>query len=235
MKRLLNTLRCDMRLQYRNGFYYAAALVAVIAAILLSQIRQSELQLLLPAFVFTNILINTFYFISGLVLLEKGEGTLESLIVTPLRHGEYLWSKILTLVTLSEIETFAIVFVVYGLNFSWLWLAAGTGLLGALYALLGFIFVARYDTINEFLFPSFLITLLLSIPQLGYFQLLQSPFFYLHPLQAPLILLEAAFRSVSAWQLVYGITYSLLWIGISFTAAQRAFYRFVILKQGIRT
>lgn len=44
-----------------------------------------------------NLPLATFFFIAGLVLLEKGEGTLEAQIVTPLTAGGYLASKILTL------------------------------------------------------------------------------------------------------------------------------------------
>jgi fluoroquinolone transport system permease protein len=102
MARLTSTMRWDVQLQIRNGFYYAAAFVAVVIIILLSQLRLPQLTLatLFPLFIFQNILINNFYFIAALVLLEKGEGTLEGLVVTPLRQSEYLASKLVNLALL---------------------------------------------------------------------------------------------------------------------------------------
>lgn len=233
MNRLLSTMRWDMRLQFRNGFYYASTFVAVFLIIVVSQLNVPNLDFILPAFIFGNILTNTFYFIAGLVLLEKGEGTLEGLVVTPLRDAEYLLAKVITLVILSILETAVVVVAVYGLGLNWLWLLAGILLLGALYALSGFIFVARYDSINEFLFPSVIATAVLSIPVFSYLGL-DSWLFYLHPMQAPLLLLRAAFTPVAPWQLVYGVVYALLWCSIAFYLARRAFYRFVVLKQGAR-
>jgi fluoroquinolone transport system permease protein len=57
---------------------------------------------------------------------------------------------------------------------------------------------------------------------------------YLHPVQAPLLLMKAAFQPVAMWQMVYGVMYSAVWIGLAYAWSQHAFYRFVILKQGVR-
>ncbi|MDX1414924.1 MAG: hypothetical protein R3293_12085, partial [Candidatus Promineifilaceae bacterium] len=100
MTRLASSMKWDARLQWRNGFYYAALIVIIVWTLLLSQIPNtlasigsSSLAWLLPAAVLGNLLIGTFYFMGGLLLLEKGEGTLEAQIVTPLRSSEYLISK----------------------------------------------------------------------------------------------------------------------------------------------
>ena len=39
MKRLLATLRTDVRLQFRNGFYYATAFVVALWVLLFSQLH----------------------------------------------------------------------------------------------------------------------------------------------------------------------------------------------------
>ncbi len=232
MKRLLTTIACDIRLQFRNGFYYAAAFVAVVMALVLNQVRLFDLALLLPVFVLGNILVNTFYFIGGLVLLEKGEGTLAAQVVTPLRTGEYLAAKVATLALLALIESLIIVAAAYGSGFALLPLLAGVVLLAALYVLYGFVVVARYDSINTYLLPSVVYTAVLSLPLLDYFGLWQSWLFYLHPIQAPLLLLRAAFQPLAPWQLVYGVLYSALWIALMYLASRRAFDRFVVEREG---
>ena len=109
----------------------------------------------------------------------------------------------------------------------------GMALMGVFFALLGFVAVARYESINTFLLPSVLMVTLLSIPLLDYFGLWQSRLVYLHPVQAPLLLMKGAFQPVAGWQLIYGAIYSIVWIGVVYVLSQRAFYRFVILKQGV--
>ena len=177
--------------------------------------------------------MNTFYFIAGLVILEKGEGTMEAQVVTPLRTWEYLASKIITLTGLSIVESFVIVVFSYGFNFNWLAMIFGIVLLGPIYTLFGFIAVVRYDSINEYIFPSAMYTIIFSIPMIFYFNIRDDWFFYLHPLQAPLVLLKAAFQPVEFWQYFYGILYSILWIGIVFSISRWVFNRFVTARGGV--
>lgn len=234
MTRLLSTMQLDAQLQFRNGFYYAAAFVLAILAGLISQLPALDWDWLLPPVVMQNLIISTFYFFGGLVLLEKGEGTLEAQVTTPLRPSEYLASKVITLTALGLVENLIVVFLAYGPGFRILPLLIGIVATGAGYALLGFIAVVRYDSINEYLFPSLLYTALFSLPLLNYFGLVRSWLFYLHPFQAALLLLQAAFQPVELWQWVYGLLYSGLWIGLVFLMSRRAFHRFIIRKEGVR-
>lgn len=231
--RLLRTVANDVRLQFRNGFYYASAFVAVVLVLFLYQLSAVDMRPWWPAIVLENLVINSFYFMAGLVLLEKGEGTLEALVVTPLRDWEYLASKALSLGVLSLAETLMVIVLIQGLAFNWVWLVLGLLLQIGIFGLYGFFVVARYDSISEFLLPSILWTLGYSLPLLYYFDLWRSPLMFLHPMQAPLLLLEAAFQPVPVWQLIYGVLYGGLWLGVSLLFARRAFHRFVIRKEGL--
>jgi len=209
MRRLRAAIGCDIRLQFRNGFYYVVAVVLAGWVVLLSRLPSVDWGRFLPPLLLGNLTMATFYFIGGLVLLEKGEGTLEAQVVTPLTIGEYLASKVITLV-------------------------AGIVSASVIYILFGFMAVARYDAINEFLFPSVLYTLALALPLIPYFGLWESGLFYLHPLQAPLLLMKAAFQPVQGWQMVYGFTYSAVWIIPVFLWSKRSFHSFVVIKAGVR-
>lgn len=236
MKRLLATLRCDVRLQFRNGFYFAATFVAVFMVMALRQLIHwlppVDLGWWLPGLVLSNMLINTFYFIGGLVLLEKGEGTLEAQVVTPLRSREYLVSKILTLAGLALVENLIIVGAGAGLRFAVVPFVLGVGLITALFGLYGFLVVARYDSINEYLFPSVWYTVILLLPLLDYYGVWRSWLFYLHPVQAPLLILRSAFQPIEPWQWVYGLLYGGAWLAVMAVLSERAFRRFVIAKAG---
>jgi fluoroquinolone transport system permease protein len=232
MKRLLATIRCDVMLQLRHGFYYATAFVLICCVAVVSRIPSLNLNWLLPALVLGNLLLNTFYFIGGLILLEKGEGTLEAQVVTPLRSWEYLASKVGTLTLLGLVENTVIVMLLAGFGFNLLPLAASLILTAMLYCLAGVIAVVRYASINEYLMPSVVYTSLLLVPLLPYLTQWDTWLFYLHPMQATLLLAQAAFQPVAYWQVIYGVLYSALWVGLLAHFSRRAFQRFIIAGAG---
>ena len=222
----------DVRLQLRNGFYAAAAFVAVCLVLLLGPLPAGTVALLLPPLVLLNLQVNTFYFIGGLVLLERAEGSLEALTVTPLRPWEYLSAKVATLAWLSFVEAAVIVVASHGLRLAWLPLAAGVGLASALLCAYGFVAVARYDSINAFLFPSMVYTAVIGLPVLDYLGIWSGDLWLLHPMRAPLVLLEAAFHPVSGGRLAYAVAYGLFWAALAARAARRAFDRHVVARHG---
>jgi fluoroquinolone transport system permease protein len=235
MNRLIATIRCDVTLQFRNGFYYATAVVVAFYALGLSQLHAAgtllNLGWLLPAIVLNNLLITTFYFIGALVLLEKAEGTLAAQVVSPLRDREYLAAKVITLAGLALAYNLAVVALIVGFRFSALALIAGTAAAAALLVMAGFVVVARYDSINDYLLPSLPYATGLLLP-MSYVLGWDSPLLYLHPLQAPLVLMRAAFTPVATWQLVYGVLGSILWLCLGFWLCQRIFQRFVVGQAG---
>ena len=232
MKRLRSTVITDFRLQFRNGFYYASAFVALVYIVLVNQLPEQSLGLSMPMLIAANALINAFYFMAGLVLLEKGEGSLEAQVVTPLRTGEYLASKAITLTALTLVENMLIVALTVGLSVNWLLLIAGIGVMAPFMVLVGFIAVSRYDSINEFMFPSVIYVAVLSLPFLPYVGILDGAWVYLMPLQAGLVLLQAAFQPVETWKIVYGLLVGSFWVAATFVYARQMFHRFVVLKAG---
>ena len=227
MKRLLSTLLCDIHLQFRNGFYWAAGFVALAWIVILRQLPMESLSWLMPVF----LLMGTFYFVAGLVLLEKREGTLTAQVVTPLREWEYLASKVLSLSALALLETLLIA-TLGGLSFRVIPLSLGIGSGAVIMALAGFVSVSRYSSINEYLFPSFLITLVFVPPFLNYLKIFESSLNYLHPLQPALTLTAQAFEGGELWRSIYGLAGSLFWMALALGAAMRAYRRFVVATEG---
>jgi fluoroquinolone transport system permease protein len=232
MKRLFSTLRWDITLQMRNGFYYAVGFVLLVWAAIYTQFTQVNFRGVLPGILLANLEITTFYFLAGIIMLEKSEGTLEAGVVTPLRSGEYLGAKVLSVSLLALAENLLVTALYARLQFAALPVALGGGFGGAMFALCGFLTVVRYRTINEFLLPSMLYITALTLPLLDFFGVVRSHLFYLHPLQAPLMLLRAGFGPLAAWQWAYGILYSLLWIALFGWAARRAYRQFVAAGAG---
>lgn len=214
MSRLLASIRCDLTLQMRNGFYAATAVVGGFWALLLLQASALDLRWLLPPLLLGNLLIGTFYFIAAQVLLERAEATLAAQAVTPLRVGEYLLSKVLTLSALALAETLVLTPLLAGWRFSLGPLLAGALLGGAIYCLCGVLAVLRFRSISEFLLPSGLCVALLWLPLLAYATEWRPWPLLLHPLSPPLALLEAAFVPAPPARLLYGLGGSALWLAL---------------------
>ena len=211
MTRLAATLLTDVRVQLRNGFYLATAFVVACSIGLLRWLPNDVAALLLPVVLLENILINTFYFVSALLLLERGEGTLSAQSITPLRGDEYLASKVITLTALSLVESLLIATAVAGFDWRLLMMSLGIALAAMLFCLSGVALIVHYESINEFIMPSVLYTAVLSLPVLGYFGVGAREWYLLHPIQGSLELMQMQTPYMPA-RLSYAIGYPLLWL-----------------------
>jgi fluoroquinolone transport system permease protein len=151
---------------------------------------------------------------------------------------EYLAAKVITLTGLALMYNLAVVAMVLGAAFGELLtdgralpLLAGVAAAAALLVMAGFVAVARYDAINEYLLPSLPYAAGLMLP-LAYVGGWESPPLYLHPLQGPLLLMRSAFEPLAAWHVVYGALASALWLGVGWWLCHRSFQRFVIGRAG---
>jgi fluoroquinolone transport system permease protein len=111
-------------------------------------------------------------------------------------------------------------------------LVAGMVSVATIFTLLGFVAIARYDSINEYLMPSVLFLIVLTAPLIDHLGIWRSWLFYIHPIQPPLLLMRSAFVPLEWWQVVYGLMGSLVWVAASFEWARRLFHQFVVRSAG---
>ena len=168
-----------------------------------------------------------------MVIFEKDEGTLDAQIVTPLRVDEYLTAKAVSLLIVVLIESLIVLFIAYGFTgYDPFLLLLGLVLMSVGLTFAGFVQVSRHDSVTDFLVYAVPVVLVLQLPLLGLIGIAPSPVWYLIPTMAPALLLTAAFTSISTWQMVYALIYSLLSVAAVFWWAKRAFHRNIVLKGG---
>jgi fluoroquinolone transport system permease protein len=201
----------------------SAFLVVIIGTLLLylSDRLEGQAPLWVPAAILTNLQITTFFFVAGLILLEKDEGTLSALAVSPLSPATYLTMRILGLTILAAAETVAVVWLGFGAIGRWPFILVGTAALGIIYTAFGAAFAVRYDSVNAFLLPASVVILLLMLPLLPHFGLTTRGILVLHPLEPALTLLRGGFDALSRADTVFGIVGSAAWSAIAFAWAQR--------------
>ena len=234
MSRFTSTVRLDVLLQLRYGFYYAAAFTTLIWIGLLLPLPVSVLDLAVPLVIFTDLAVVGYYFIAGAVLFEKGEETLFALVSTPLRFREYLASKLITLTALAVVMSLVVVGVSYGYGFRAAFLVLGVIFMSVISLLVGFITVSPFDSISSYIIPSGIPLLVMGLPLIHFLGLSESPLLYLIPTQGSMLLLGAAFEtaSLAAWQILYAVLYQLLWICGLILLAYQTFDRYIVSSKG---
>ena len=212
-------LRWDIVVQARNGFYWASAFVVLIVGGLLLNVPEAARAngaAWVPAIVVVNLQITTFFFMAGLMLLERDEGTLTALAVSPFSPGAYLATRTVTLTALGALETAAVVWIAFGTGGSWPLILSGTAALGVIYTGFGAAVGSRYASVNALLLPASAFVALLLLPLLPHFGLGPRTPYLLHPIEPALALIRAGYGATEPGELVFGAVGSLAWSTVAF-------------------
>jgi fluoroquinolone transport system permease protein len=167
-----------------------------------------------PALLVVNLPITTFFFVAGLILLERDEGTLNALGVSPVTASQYLAVRMTTLIALAALESMAVVSIAFALG-SWMLLAAGTVALGVFYTASGAGISVRYTSINELVLPASVFVTFLLLPLLPHFGLVPRAPFLMHPVEPALTLLRGAYTPLTPLDALFGGVGSMIWGGLA--------------------
>ncbi|MBN1998836.1 hypothetical protein JW935_14850 [candidate division KSB1 bacterium] len=225
--RWVAVLRNDIRFQFKYGFYYVYLLIAIIYIAVLQSVPGDFRIPLLIFFLFTDICVLGFFFVGGLVLLEKGQRILHVLAVTPMSAKEYVLGKIISLALMAFLTSYVITLAVLGwinfiFHFCYVVLCSSI-----FYTAFGLIVVVRSKNLNHYFFRSIVYTIFLLIPAIDFFQIFQSRIFYLWPTKAALILLSASFYDCPVTDVFMAYISLLIWMIAAVWAAQRQIERLI--------
>ncbi|MBV1860216.1 MAG: hypothetical protein KUG77_17515 [Nannocystaceae bacterium] len=241
MTRVFAALRTDVALQARNGLYVISLVfAAIMAGALVWLSSPGSLHRTVPMGILFVVGGSTLMYVVAMVLLEREDGTLEAISVSPLRPREYLGAKVASLSGLAVFEGL----VLAGAAMGWLDLASLSGAavplllagllgLGVLHTLVGLIIVVRYSRIMEALMPMGLVAVVFQVPALYFVGALPSRLALVVPSAAPAMLIRAAFVPLEAWEWAYAVLGTALGIAGTALWAHRAFVHHIIRK-GVR-
>jgi len=219
MTAILHALRWDVIVQARNGFYWASAFLVIIISALLLYVPESaraNSAVWVPAILAVNLQITTFFFVAGLMLLERDEGTLNALAVSPLSASGYLAMRTFSLTGLAAAETIAVVWIGFGTEGSWPLILGGTAALGIIYTCFGAAIATRYESVNALLLPASAFVAVLLLPLLSHFDLAPRQPFLMHPLEPPMTLIRAGYSGFDRVEIAFGVFGSIGWSAIAF-------------------
>ena len=229
MSRLASTLRLDATLQVRHRVYLIVLGATLgLALAIRSVVTPEQLEFFMPVLVMYGVSLTTVFLVGVLLLLERSEGTLSVVMVSPLRPSEYLASKLITLAGLALVESTIVAVVAYGLGWSFGWFVLAVVMRASMGIGVGVAVGVRYSSITRFLFPGILASLAFDFPNFWYFEIWPTSLFYLWPSMPPLLLAKSAFFAVEPLQLVYAFVYGPLVVGAALFWASRSIDRFVV-------
>jgi fluoroquinolone transport system permease protein len=224
MRAVVAALGWDIVVQVRNGFYWATAfLILAMGGLLLAlpEPARANHAAWVPALVAINLQTTTFFFAAALILLERDEGTLAALGVTPFGAGAYSAMRTATLTTLAAAETGAIVWLAFGTLQFWSPVLLGTATMGAIYTGFGLAIASRYESVNALLLPTSAFLAFLLLPLLPHFGLAPRAPLLFHPIEPSLTLLRAGYVSAGPGELAYGAIASTTWSVVAFLWGRR--------------
>ena len=238
--RLAAAIKLDARVQARNQLWAISIGVAVLAAGALAWLSPPQrLGGTVPMAVLMFAGGSTLLYVTAMILLERSDGILAAISVSPLRPWEYLASKVVTLTALATAEALilgygAIAIVARTGDVVWPGplLLVGVLALAAMHVLLGVVLVVRYDKINEVLLPMSAIATVLQIPALWMIGAVDGRVWLAIPSAAPTMLVRAAFVPLSTGEWIYAVTYTAVTLAVLAVWAARAFARHVSQRGG---
>ena len=231
-------LRWEFMLLYRYKIIHISILSVVLYFLTTQAVPDLDRPIFHSLLLFFDPAIIGIMFIGALVLFEKSENVLQALVITPMRVDDYILSKITSLTILSIISAtifIALLKIFSNVDFDLIFLILGIILTSVMLILLGFILVSRVNSINEYLLAMVVSFLgLLFPPMLHLSGIYENVIFYLWPTQASFILFTGVFNSngLEIWEIAYSIIYQIIWIGIFYYLAKKAFYKHIVLKGG---
>lgn len=224
-------IRNDIRLQWRHGFYMAYTLVSVCYVALLHVLPERMREQASVLITFTDPGVLGFFFIGGLILLERGQGIHDPLFVTPLTLRTYIWSKVCSLTVLSLLSSLTIHISAFGLSQGTAVFLAGVFLTSVFFTLLGMGIAFRTGTINGFFLKGACWSLVFLLPMAetaGF----RFPPFVLMPARGSLQLLAAPFEPMRPGVIIVSLFVLALWCWGAYAWTVRSARRHLLSQIG---
>lgn len=205
--RLTRAIWADMRFQLKQGFYLVYVLITIIYLILLSFLPKDVLSVALPLVVFSDPSVLGLFFIGGIIMLEKVQGVLSVLVVSPLRTIEYILSKVISLALVSVLAAFAITGFSQYETVNWLLLFFATILTSGIFTLCGIMVTAGCNTVNQYMLKVIPYMLLFVLPCFSLIGFPYSWLFTIIPSVAALRLMLGAYMGVPLYEAIGLVIY----------------------------
>lgn len=222
--RLGYALITDYKFQLKQGFYIIYGLLTVMYMVVLSLLPDTYKQMVLPLLIYSDPAFVGLFFIGGIIMLERLQGVLSYLVVTPLKIREYMLSKLITLTTLAVVASLAITWSAdYGGTVNELLMILGVVGSSIFFVLIGVVVSTYCETVNQYIVKMIPAILIFVLPCAS---LLGTGYHYVwtvFPSVAGLRVLLGAFYPAELLEMICLLGYIILWDVLLFNKVVKIF------------
>ncbi|MHC1780664.1 MAG: hypothetical protein AB9922_10560 [Bacteroidales bacterium] len=229
--RLLNAIKSDIRFQIKQGFYLIYLIITVMYLVVLSLVPENVLNVALPLVVFSDPSVLGLFFIGGIIMLEKGQGIIQVLVVSPLKTSEYIISKVVSLSLISTLS--GVLLTIFGTKIypDWILLIVSIFLTSSIFTLCGIMINAGCNNVNQYIIKTIPYMLLLVLPCFSLLGFKYSFLFYIFPSVSALKLMLGSFTGITAVEAVLLILFLLIVNYLLFLKSVKIFENKIVFNE----
>jgi fluoroquinolone transport system permease protein len=229
--RFVTAFLADVRFQFRHGFYYAYIFVSVVYIGFVRLAGDGMREKIAMLVVFSDPAMLGFFFIGGIILLEKTQGIFPALFVTPIRIAEYVWAKVWSLTLISLCTSFFILLTTVGTDIRVLPVFIGVTFTSLITTLLGISLAVRVKTVNQYLVSSVLFVPFFFTPIMEWAGG-ESLIYYLFPGKASLLFIAGGFAPITWNEIIYALCMLLCLCILAYYFASRSLMKWILFFHG---
>lgn len=164
--RLKNLIAWDMKFQLKYGFYFIYTVFSLLYILFLSVIPATWREKTAALLIFSDPAAMGLFFMGAIVLLEKSQRVLNAVAVSPLKVSEYIISKVVSLLVITEIVALVLALTAGGKHLGQT--LFGTAVSSIIFTLIGLIAGTRVNSLNQFIFIMIPTEIVCFIPPVFY-------------------------------------------------------------------
>ena len=147
--RTINVIKGDIQFQWKYGFYLLYFIMVVLYLLFLSLLNGTVKETVAAICVYSDPAAMGMFFMGAMVLLEKSQKILSSLAVSPMKPGEYIAGKVVSIALISELV--GLVIMIQGKTQNYILTIIGILAGSLLFSFCGIIVGTKINTINQYI------------------------------------------------------------------------------------
>lgn len=241
MSNLMILLLGEIQRLQRYNIMTASAVVALLWIGVLYLTDIPDITFIFPMLIYVDSTSMAILLVGVTIFYEKQEGSLHTLMVTPINKKDYLFTK--SIVTVATSVVTLIILYLYAavfkeIDMSFLGLLGAVILVSLFHALVGFLLTYRSRDFTALLINMMKYMFIFMIPTLlEYIQIIRHDLvemlLYIAPTKAAIILLYAASGETELWEIIYGLTYLGIGSIVLFIIVLKKFEQFTVQESGV--
>lgn len=218
---------CDIRYQIKYGFYFLYAVISLLYLGILFLLPEYLTRPATALIILTDPAAIGFFFIGGMVLLERGEGLHTYYSILPTSSHEYVLSKVLSLSMISTIVALLIAGIMFRSEVNYILLSLGVFAGASVFTLFGLAVGTVAKSINHYFVIGVPVGVLLIAPSfLIYFDVYNS-LIEIMPSTLLLRLLYASLQLEVPYSPILSLIGIILWLIPAYVLANRLFAKYI--------